>query len=150
MDHLVYCDAKSKVLDKIVNKSKTMIIRGAAGRKLPHSRVFENDTLYFIENNGSGVINYKAKVKSVFNSEKMSEDVSKELVASKQDLLNLSDAQIERWAGKKVLCLIEFIDVEQIDTMYLNHQKNMDDWIAVEDIKTILEGTSEKYNSIRI
>ena len=44
MVHLVYCDnvgrEGEKVLDKILNGTKTMVIRGAAGRKIPHSRVF--------------------------------------------------------------------------------------------------------------
>ncbi|MDF2685042.1 MAG: hypothetical protein K0S55_223, partial [Clostridia bacterium] len=60
MVHIVYCDTKAKVMDKIVNRSKTMIIRGAAGRKLPYGRVFEGEFLYFIENNGSGIIKVKA------------------------------------------------------------------------------------------
>ena len=34
MVHLVYCDDKSKELNKIIDGSKTMIIRGAAGRKI--------------------------------------------------------------------------------------------------------------------
>ena len=50
MIHLVYCDDKEKVLEKILSGEKTMIVRGAAGRKIPHSRVFEGETLYFIKN----------------------------------------------------------------------------------------------------
>jgi len=38
MVHLVYCDDKEKVLEKIVEGSKTMIIRAGAGRKIPHSQ----------------------------------------------------------------------------------------------------------------
>ena len=49
MVHLVYCDDKSKELSRILEGSKTMIIRGAAGRKIPHSRVFKGETLYFME-----------------------------------------------------------------------------------------------------
>ncbi len=45
MVHLVYCDNTGKkgehVLDKILSGTKTMVVRGAAGRKIPHSRVFE-------------------------------------------------------------------------------------------------------------
>lgn len=45
MVHLVYCDNTGKsgdrVLDKILAGQKTMVIRGAAGRKIPHSKVFE-------------------------------------------------------------------------------------------------------------
>ncbi len=53
MVHLVYCDNTGKkgerVLDKILNGTKTMVVRGAAGRKIPHSRVFADETLYFME-----------------------------------------------------------------------------------------------------
>ena len=53
MVHLVYCDNVGKlgerVLDKIITEVKTMVVRGAAGRKIPHSRVFEGETLYFME-----------------------------------------------------------------------------------------------------
>ena len=49
MVHVVYCDDKEKVLQKILNGVKTMVVRGAAGRKIPHSRVFEGETLYFME-----------------------------------------------------------------------------------------------------
>jgi hypothetical protein len=38
MDHVVYLDAKEKELDKLRSGQKSMIIRGAAGRKLPHGR----------------------------------------------------------------------------------------------------------------
>ena len=41
MVHLVYCDNTGKKgeheLDKILNGSKTMVVRGAVGRKIPHS-----------------------------------------------------------------------------------------------------------------
>lgn len=57
MVHLVYCDNTGKrgekVLDKILTGKKTMIIRGAAGRKIPHSRVFENEVLYFMQKRNS-------------------------------------------------------------------------------------------------
>ena len=70
MVHLVYCDNTGKkgekVLDKIISGQKTMIIRGAAGRKIPHSRVFENEELYFMEK-GSAKISAKAKVRHVDN-----------------------------------------------------------------------------------
>ena len=56
MDHVVYVDAKAKELAEILNRNKTMIIRGAAGRKMPYGRVCQGDTLYLIENDGSGLV----------------------------------------------------------------------------------------------
>jgi len=60
MDYVVYADAKE--LNCILEATKTIIIRGAAGRKLPHGRVFEGDILYFIENNADGMVKAKAIV----------------------------------------------------------------------------------------
>ena len=41
MTHLVYCDNVGKKgerpIDKILAGKKTMVVRGAAGRKIPHS-----------------------------------------------------------------------------------------------------------------
>lgn len=150
MEHLVYCDTKAKVLEKILNGTKTMIIRGAAGRKLPYGRVFEGETLYFIENNGSGIIKAKAIVESVFNSEKMTEEESKNLVAKNQDILNLTDIQIKRWAGKKFICLVAIKNVTATEPLKLARQSNMDDWITVDKITAILEGSDEKYQSVRL
>jgi hypothetical protein len=150
MEHLVYCDSKAKVLEKLLNGTKTLIIRGAAGRKLPYGRVFEGETLYFIENNGDGLIKAKGVVSSVINSEKMTEDESKKLVAEKQDELTLTPAQIQRWAGKKVLCLVGVKDVQPIETLNFDRKKNMDDWLIVEKIEHVLEGSEHEYKNIRI
>ncbi|WP_086347345.1 hypothetical protein [Candidatus Enterococcus clewellii] len=151
MEHLVYTDAKSKVFDKIMAGEKTLIVRGAAGRKLPHSRVFVGETLYFIENNGSGEIKGTAIVKSVFNSEKMTAEESTEILEGKQDQLQLSAAQKKRWYGKKILCLIEIEQPKLIEPMYLDRQKNMDDWLIIENIGDItVEGNAEEYKNIRL
>jgi hypothetical protein len=47
MDHVVYVDAKAKELEELIAGTKTMIIRGATGRKLPYGRVNMGDILYF-------------------------------------------------------------------------------------------------------
>lgn len=52
MVHLVYCDNAGKrgekELDKILCGENTMVVRGTAGRKIPHSRVFVGEDLYFM------------------------------------------------------------------------------------------------------
>jgi hypothetical protein len=53
-DHIVYLDYKANEFQKLTNKEKSMIIRGAAGRKLPYGIVGKDDVLYFINNNGEG------------------------------------------------------------------------------------------------
>lgn len=144
MVHLVYCDDKEKVLEKIMEGSKTMIIRGAAARKLPHSRVFEGETLYFMKK-GTGLISSKAVVTGVQNYTKLSMEESLEVIEKNQEKLNLSEKQIVRW-NKKCLCLVEFQNVEQIEPLAFDHQGNMDDWLIIEKIEDVVVGTSIPFN----
>ncbi|HOZ54474.1 MAG TPA: hypothetical protein PK993_00285 [Clostridia bacterium] len=144
MVHVVYCDNKEKVLEKILDGSKTMIIRGAAGRKIPHSRVFIKEELYFIEK-GSGIISAKAIVKDVQNFVKLSDDEITDIIEKNNSKLNLSEKQRQRW-HKKCLCLVEFDKVEKINPLNLDHQSNMDDWLIIEKIEDVVVGTSKKFN----
>ena len=144
MVHLVYCDDKEKVLEKILDGIKTMIVRGAAGRKIPHSRVFEGEKLYFMKK-GTGKISAMATVVSVQNYAKLTEDEIVKTLEDNQSLLNLSIKQKERW-HKKCLCLVEFKDVKEIAPVDFDHQSNMDDWLIIEKIEDVGIGTSIPYN----
>lgn len=139
MDHVVYVDAKAQELAKLLDGSKTMIIRGAAGRKMPYGRVNAGDVLYLIRNDGSGQVKAKAVVSEVFNSEKMDKAQSEALVAENQDALQLTPAQTKRWAGKRYLVLISVYDVESLSPFTIDKSEygTMDDWLPVENIKTI-------------
>lgn len=144
MVHLVYCDNKEKVLDKILNKSKTMVVRGAAGRKIPHSRVYEGDTLYFMQK-GTAQITAKATVTDVQNFVKLAEEEINQTLELNQPRLNLTPKQKERW-HKKCLCLVGFGEVEPIQPLTFDHQGNMDDWLIIEKIEDVVVGTSIPYN----
>jgi len=149
MVHLIYCDNVEKkgdrVLDKILSGTKTMVIRGAAGRKIPHSRVFENEPLYFMEK-GSSLITASAKVVSVQNYVKLTEDEIIKTLSDNQKELNLSEKQKVRW-HKKCLCLVAFNDVKKLDIpLNFDHQGNMDDWLIIEKIEDVVVGTSISYN----
>lgn len=148
MVHLVYCDNAGKkgekVLDKILAGTKTMIVRGAAGRKIPHSRVFAGERLYFLEK-GSAQVTATATVKEVQNYVKLSDEEITKILADNQSKLHLSDKQKERW-HKKCLCLVEFEDAEEISPLAFEHQGNMDDWLILEKIEDVIVGTSIPYN----
>lgn len=148
MVHLVYCDNAGKkgekVLDKILAGTKTMIVRGAAGRKIPHSRVFKGERLYFIEK-GSAKITATAIVKEVQNFVKLSDEEITKILEDNQSKLNLSDKQKVRW-HKKCLCLVEFENVKEISPLAFEHQGNMDDWLILEKIEDVIVGTSIPYN----
>lgn len=144
MVHLVYCDNAGKkgekVLDKILAGQKTMVVRGAAGRKIPHSRVFAGERLYFMEK-GTSLITATAIVKNVQNYVKLNDSEIFKILEANQEKLSLSDKQKVRW-HKKCLCLVEFENIEKISPLNFNHQGNMDDWLIIEKIEDVLAGTS--------
>lgn len=144
MVHLVYCDDKEKVLEKILDGSKSMIIRAASGRKIPHSRVFEGETLYFMKK-GTGKITATGVVTSVKNLVNLSEEQVSKTLQENQSKLNLSKKQQERW-HKKCMCLVEFADVKEIQPLDFDRQANMDDWLILEKIEDVVVGTSIPYN----
>ncbi len=144
MVHLVFCDDKEEVLEKIMSGSKKMVIRGANGRKIPHSRVFNGETLYFMKRS-SFQITAKAIVSNVQNYIKLSEDEITKVLEDNQSKLNLTENQKERW-HRKCLCLVEFENLEEIEPLDYVHQKNMDDWLILEKIEDVVIGTSIKYN----
>jgi len=140
MDHVVYVDARVNELDRLLDGSKKMIIRGATGRKLPYGRVNENDILYFINNDGSGLIKAKGVVENVYNSDKMSKEESIKLVKKNQDKLKLSGNQFKRWGGKRYIILIEVREVEPVSPFKIDRSNfgNMDDWLLVRDINRVI------------
>lgn len=148
MVHLIYCDNVGKkgerVLDKILEGTKTMVVRGAAGRKIPHSRVFVGERLYFMEK-GSALITATAIVKNIQNYIKLTDEEITKILEENQGMLNLSEKQKVRW-HKKCLCLVEFEDVEKIEPLDFDHQGNMDDWLIIEKIEDVVVGTSIPYD----
>ena len=122
-----------------------MIVRSAAGRKIPHSRVFEGEVLYFMEK-GSLQVSAQAVVKSVQNFVKLGEEEINTVFTENADKLALTEKQRQRW-HKKCICLVEFAEVKQIEPVLdFDHQGNMDDWLIIEKIEDVLVGTSVPYN----
>lgn len=137
MVHVVICDNKFDVLNKILKGQKTMIIRGADGRKLPHSRVFFADELYFTEK-GSKVIVAKALVSNVQNYTKLTTAEAKKILADNEHQLCLDELQKEKFK-KKCLCLVEFTSLESIEPIEFTPTRKTEDWLMAEELKDILE-----------
>lgn len=148
MVHVVYCDNAGKhgerELDKILSGVKTMIVRGAAGRKIPHSRVFAGEVLYFMEK-GTAQISARAIVTYAENYVKLTDDDIIKILQKNQPNLQLTQKQKERW-HKKCLCLVAFDSIEEIEPLAFDHQGNMDDWLIVEKIEDVVVGTSIAFN----
>lgn len=137
-EHLVYLNSKAKELEKLLNKEKSMIIRGAAGRKCPlGGRAKENDEIYFVETSGEMLVTYKGFISKVVESDKMTPEESIAFINKYEKELNLSKDQYDRWAGKKFLAVYEISNLEKIESFKYNREKNMDDWIITDDINKI-------------
>ncbi len=137
MEHLAYCDKKAKELEKILNGEKSMLIRGAAGRKLPYGRVFPGEVIYLIENDGKGLVVAKGKISKVINSDRLMEGESEKLIDQYRNELSLTGEQIKRWTEKKYLCLVGIKNVMEIQPFTYERSGNMDDWIIVSSINEI-------------
>ncbi|RPI86562.1 MAG: hypothetical protein EHM41_08115 [Chloroflexi bacterium] len=139
MDHVVYVDAKESELEKLINGTKTAILRGATGRKIPYGRLNPGDCLYFIRNNSEGLVHARADVKAVMNSEALTPKMSVKFVEENQEKLQFTPNQMRRWAGKRYLVLIDIGAVEKVEPFPIDKSSygNMDDWLPVGNIETV-------------
>ena len=94
---------------------------------------------------GSKKISAKAIVTDVENFVKLSEEEITNTIENNNSKLQLTDKQKERW-HKRCLCLVEFNNVESIEPLDFDHQRNMDDWLIIEKIEDVVVGTSIPYN----
>lgn len=139
MDHIVYVDAKEGELEKLLDGTKTAILRGATGRKLPYGRVNPGDRLYFIRNNSEGLVQARATISEVMNSEALSPEQSEQVVRQNQDKLQFTPRQVKRWAGKRYLVMIDIGAVEKVEPFPIDKSGygNMDDWLPVGDVESV-------------
>jgi hypothetical protein len=139
MDHVVYLDYKAKELDNLKNGKKSMLIRGAMGRKLPYGKVVPGDRLFFIENKGDGLIKATAVVSDVFNSGQLTKEESLKLIEKHQDMLQLDSGLLKRFGGKRYLVLIAISHFAETEGFRIDRSTfgNMDDWLPVGDIDSV-------------
>lgn len=137
-EHLVYLSSEAKELAKFLNGEKTMVIRGAAGKKCPlGGRAKVGDLVYFVETGGNMFVKYRGVISDVVESEKMTPSESEIFIKKYENELNLSKKQYERWNGKKFLAVYKISNIEEIVPFNYNREKNMDDWIITDDINKI-------------
>ncbi|RPH28910.1 MAG: hypothetical protein EHM93_18010 [Bacteroidales bacterium] len=139
MDHVVYLDYKAKELDNLRKGIKSIITRGAMGRKYPYGKVGIGDRLFFIENKGDGLIKASAIVSDVFNSDQLTKEDSLKLVETNQDKLHLDKGLLKRFGGKRYLVLISIKDFCETENFKIDRSAfgNMDDWLPVGDIENV-------------
>lgn len=139
MDHIVYLDKKSNELENLLLKQKDIVLRGATGRKLPYGRCEAGDTLFFVNNNGEGLIKAKAVIKEVTFTDKLEKEVSEKMVDELQERVKLEKKALNRFRGKRYLSIIEVKDVEEVEHFEFHKEdySNMDDWLPVGNINDV-------------
>lgn len=135
MIHIVICDNKTKELDKIINKERTIILRGSATRRIPNSRIFINDELYFV-NKGENKSYYHAIVTNADSYKALTKMEIDEIFDKYKDKLNLCNQEEKKWK-KKCVCLIEFKDLEKIDGIDIPNYSSLEDWIMVNSLEEL-------------
>lgn len=130
--HIVICDNKDNELNKIINKERTVLLRGNNARRIPHSRIFINDELYFV-NKGENVSYYHATVTDAESYSKMPSDEIEKIFDKYKDKLNLSEKEELKWK-KKCICVIEFDNLEHIDGLTIPPYTPLEDWIMVSSL----------------
>lgn len=137
MDHIVYVDRQAKELMKLLAGDQTMIVRGASGRKLPCSHIQANDRLFFVQDNGAGMVTARCVVNDVLNSDDLTQAQSTALLAANQSKLKLKPQQINHWSGKRFFVLIELKEIRLIEPFEIDQitYSNMDEWIPVGEIE---------------
>ena len=137
MDHLVYVDEKAKELHGLLGGRTTMIVRGAARPKPPFGHVQSEDRLFFVL--GDGLITACSVVNHVHHAEHLTESQSRNLLKTNQFKLNLAPEQIEHWAGKRYLVLIEVKNVHLIEPFHISGTAygSIDAWLHVEKIESV-------------
>ena len=136
MIHIVICDNKNKELEKIVSGERTILLRGSASRRIPHSRIFINDELYFVEK-GSNEAMYHAHVTNAESYSKLTSMEIDKIFDENCDKLNLCDEEINKWK-KKCICVIEFDKLESIEPLNIGNYTPLEDWIMVNDLSELL------------
>lgn len=135
MEHVVFTDKKKDELTNIALGMQTMVIRCAQSRRIPHSRVFKGETLYFTQKD-SNEICYIAEVKEVYNYNRLLNSEIDSILKNNQKKLQIDDKELEK-LKKKCICLIEFENVKSISAIKIKPQASLVDWIILENIDVI-------------
>ncbi len=135
MIHIVICDNKTNELNKIINKERTVLLRGNSKRRIPNSRIFINDELYFV-NKGDNISYYHAIVKNADSYKSLTNMEIDEILNKYKDKLILTESEEDKWK-KKCLCLIEFDNLEKIDGLNIPNYSALEDWIMVNSLEEL-------------
>lgn len=132
MIHIVICDNKTNEYKKIIDKERTILLRGNSSRKIPNSRIFVNDELYFLEK-GSNVSKYHAVVTNAESFNRLTEMEIDKIFNKYESYLKLDPTEEKKWK-KKCITIIEFNNLEEVDSITIPNYTALEDWIMLNNL----------------
>ncbi len=137
MEHVAFLSNKLRLLDKIVNGSKTIESRWYVTKKAPFGVIAVNDVIYFKETGE------KVSVKALVSDLKFFYDLDyekiKNIIFEYGSRIGVGLDYADRIIDKKMCALIFLKDVEKIEPFEIDKKGfgNMCAWISVDDIDNI-------------
>ena len=139
MDYIVYVDAMAGDIERILDRSKTMLAAGTSPRDSFFDRMQEGDCLYLTPDSISGKVELKAVVKNVIRTGKIDRSEARQWLNQYQPRLQLTQRQWKKLERSKSLSFIEVDSVERIDPFPFNRilYGQYNDWIPVKNIESV-------------
>jgi len=139
MNHLVFLDAKSGELEKILSGVKRMILKEFDPLQPVQHPVRSGDSLFFLRNNNECELRVKATVVNVLVLAKNMEEGLTHALKELQPRLQLTEEQFNTWSTKKQALLIEFNSAQKIPVIIIAQEKIRDrsSWMAFDEFSLI-------------
>jgi hypothetical protein len=141
MNHLVFLDAQTGELEKILSGTKSMVAKEFDPAHLAGHAVRPGDNLYFLRDKDECAVRVKATVTRVlFFTNNLDEELSHNL-KEMQPRLQLTEDQYNHWSAKPQILLVEFASAHKIGVIHVTPNMIADrkDWIAFEESGSITE-----------
>jgi hypothetical protein len=141
MNYLVFLDAQTGELEKILSEVKTMVLKEFDPAHPTGYPVSPGDNLYFLRNNDDCSLRVKATVVRVsFSTSEVDQDLSYS-IKEMQSKLHLTEDQYNDWSAKGQAQLVEFGSAQKIGVIQVASERITDrsDWIPFEEFSQIIE-----------
>ncbi len=127
MDHIFVLETDANELNDLLKGVRSMIIHGSDSGCAPYGMIEEGETLFLAESSDPSLVKAVATVARVYNSGRLSETESFQMVIRNQDRLMLPDNVFYKWAGKHYLVLLSVNDVKAVDPFHLDKEPGIRD-----------------------
>lgn len=132
MNHLVFLDAQTGELERILSGVKTMLIKELDPVLTLAHPVNPGDSLYFLRNSDECTLRVKATVVRVLPIINDLDESLIEILKEMQPKLQFTEDQFRHWSAMKQVLLVEFDSARKIEEIQvaLNKVPDGSNWIA--------------------